>query len=316
MALYGRWWQLETWLRSLIYVELRARDGVRWGEAFPMAAERRSHEEQAETYMLSPDASIRLGYLDARRLFELLDENWELFADSLIDRQVWAGRVVELLRIRNRIGHCRRPHSDDLGRLEQTLRDLEPGSFRALTSFNRSWSAKPPASDPVAKAWIAGGHPDAVRLLKHADRNYGVRFALEFSRRPWANETLRRKRISGSPGYLWHASWFAADGYFRFRSFWENSYLNPHRDLIIYACANDPVSLHMSFPAVDDPKLVADAIGNCFDAFMLSHRYGPVPERLWNGWQQVNRGLDPRVQVATYWSTIDDTSTPVTLFDA
>ena len=26
-ALYGRWWELETWLRSLIYVELKARLG-------------------------------------------------------------------------------------------------------------------------------------------------------------------------------------------------------------------------------------------------------------------------------------------------
>lgn len=27
LALYARWWQLETWLRQLAYVELRARDG-------------------------------------------------------------------------------------------------------------------------------------------------------------------------------------------------------------------------------------------------------------------------------------------------
>lgn len=28
LALYVRWWQLETWLRTLAYVELRSRDGL------------------------------------------------------------------------------------------------------------------------------------------------------------------------------------------------------------------------------------------------------------------------------------------------
>jgi hypothetical protein len=31
-ALYARWWQLETWLRELAYVELRALLGTRWVE--------------------------------------------------------------------------------------------------------------------------------------------------------------------------------------------------------------------------------------------------------------------------------------------
>lgn len=29
-ASYSRWWQLETWLRSLVYVELRAERGAAW----------------------------------------------------------------------------------------------------------------------------------------------------------------------------------------------------------------------------------------------------------------------------------------------
>jgi len=30
LALYARWWQLETWLHDLAYVELRALRGIAW----------------------------------------------------------------------------------------------------------------------------------------------------------------------------------------------------------------------------------------------------------------------------------------------
>jgi hypothetical protein len=32
LAFYGRWWQLETWLREVVYVELRSKYGPRWTE--------------------------------------------------------------------------------------------------------------------------------------------------------------------------------------------------------------------------------------------------------------------------------------------
>src|SRR3712207_5206205 len=37
VALYARWWQLETWLRELIYVELRALYGSTWDNAVKVA---------------------------------------------------------------------------------------------------------------------------------------------------------------------------------------------------------------------------------------------------------------------------------------
>lgn len=30
LVLYGRWWQLETWLREVAYLELRSKYGVKW----------------------------------------------------------------------------------------------------------------------------------------------------------------------------------------------------------------------------------------------------------------------------------------------
>jgi hypothetical protein len=195
-ALYGRWWQLETWLRSLCYVELRTRYGSSWDSTLPSSVEVRDRRDQTHLHMTSPDAHHRLAYLDASILVKTIEDNWELFDQTLLPRQVWAGRTIELLNIRNRIGHCRRPHVDDLGRLEQILRDLEPGLLRAVCAFNDQDAPRAELVDEVAHAWIRGTHPDAKRLLEHADRQYLTRFRLAFSRRPWARQLSAEEPIT------------------------------------------------------------------------------------------------------------------------
>ena len=316
VALYGRWWQLETWLRSLAYVELRARHGLQWARELSSTAEDREAKDRRHPYMATPDAQARLAYLDVFRLFEVLESDWDIFTKALIEREVWSGRVIELQKIRNRIGHCRRPHADDLTRLEQTLRDLEPGAFGAVAAFNRTYVPDKRLRDPLVRAWVIEQHEDAARLVDHANRQYDTRFVLRYSKRPWS--TLRKKTdvISGVEGYIWHATWVLASSYLNLRDFWADSYLDNHRDLIMFVCSNDPVSVEVSFAALDDPSAVADAIGNCFDALILNSHRGEVPDRLWRRWAEVNVDLDPRVQVVTPWSVIDDTTTPVTIFGA
>jgi hypothetical protein len=47
VSLYARWWQLETWLRELVYVELRARDGIDWHDQLGVNPNRQAREEVA-----------------------------------------------------------------------------------------------------------------------------------------------------------------------------------------------------------------------------------------------------------------------------
>jgi hypothetical protein len=47
LALYARWWQLETWLRSLAYVELRAKFGMSWVNELALAATIRQERDQS-----------------------------------------------------------------------------------------------------------------------------------------------------------------------------------------------------------------------------------------------------------------------------
>jgi hypothetical protein len=66
---------------------------------------------------------------------------------------------------------------------------------------------------------------------------------------------------------------------------------------------------------METPEVVADVIGTCFDA-ALSHigRGNPTTDIL--QWQARYAEVDPRVQVATPWSSIDESMRGLTIFGA
>jgi Swt1-like HEPN len=317
-ALHARWWQLETWLRSLVYVELRSRFGSDWTSQISQKAVRYAQNEARLAYMPSPDAELVLAYLDVYDLFGLIDEHWELFEASLIDKDVWKGRVKELRQIRHRIAHCRRPHVDDLSRVEQCMRDLETGAFKAVTSFNKRAMPAEELDDPVVAAWGRGEHPDARRLIAHAERNYDVFFRLTYSRRPWADAYHSGTKISGRPGFLWHAVFDLHGDGFEVANLWNDYEMSRPRmrRSIVFLCADSPTSVDVSFAAVDDPQAVADLIGDSFDAVLRASRYGWREGSLEDGfdkWAERAANLDPRVQVSSAW-LIDESTTPITIF--
>ena len=315
-ALYGRWWQLETWLRSLVYVELRAAYGPEWASRLPKHSEKRRQGDEAFRYMATPDAQALLAYTDAAGLFEIIDANWPIFEDALLERAVWAGRTVELRNIRNRIGHCRRPHADDLSRIEQTLRDLEGGAFRAASSFNRQWRVPEQWNDPLVETWVKGHHKTAQRLIEHAERQYETSFDLYCSTRPWVTSTHPTPPLSGTRGYIWHARWHMRGRGLNLRRFWEDDALDAWRETILLICATTPRSIEISFPALEDPGAVAAAIGTAFDLILYHQMWGDSPLEDYKGWGEINADLDPRVRTYSAWSIVEDSIRPISIFGA
>lgn len=316
-AIYGRWWQLETWLRSLVYVELKAAFGPAWADHLPTHSAKRQEVEQTLQHMSTADAQARLAYADVGALFTVIEEQWPLFEPALFAKSIWMGRAEELRHIRNRIGHCRRPHADDLARVEQTLRDLEPGAFQALSAFNRHSRPDAGRDDPLVAAWVRGEHEDAVRLIEHADRQYETRFDLMCSRRPWSERVSGTVPISGARGYLWHAQWYCrGDRALDLRAFWDGGMVAAHPEAILFVCASDSSSLEVSFSALEDPNVVADSIGNCFDHFLMRSHRGRRPEDEYPIWAERYADLDPRLQVGGAWAIVDDSTTPISIFGA
>lgn len=307
LAGYARWWQLETWLRLLVFLELMAARGSTWTDLLSERAIGRWTRDGINSYMGSVDADNPLTYLDSSELFELIDRDdiWDLFEPGLLPRVRWRGVTDEMNALRHRLAHCRRPHPDDLGRQEQTLRDLEVGARRVLETFNqqsRLWSAE---EDDLTRGWIDHLHPDAIRLLSHAASNYSTEFELRSSRRPWDGKRS---------GRLWHAEWRTSDGYFNLRQFWENGELDEYRRFVVFVCQNFPTEVSISFSAADAPASLADAVGAIFD-MLLSSRGRHPDDRFWATWDRGLNNLDYRLQVKSAIS-LATADSPFSIFSA
>ncbi len=311
VATYSRWWQLETWLRELVYVELRALLGRDWQDALKVATKRQT-QDAAFTHMAGADNDNPLAYLDYSQVLDIIQRYWEVTGYSLIERSSWEGRQVELLRIRHRIGHMRRPHHDDLSRLEQTLRDLERGGFMALCSYNRRTVPNADRQDPVTLAWLRGEHPDA-RLLDHADQRYGISSTIQLSRRPWATWPAD---LAGAAGIYWHVDFYMRDRYVEPRAVWRDSRVVQVRPLLVHLAADDPMHIGFTFSAVDEPAHVVEAIGSALESVLANSRRGEQDHSDWRAWQRRVRDIDYRVLSGTGWNIVDDTTLPISNFSA
>lgn len=274
---YGRWWQVESYLREVAYTELRAANGLLWideVEAVDSRARNRVKNDQSNDYMASADADHLLAYLDTSILFELIDRRWdELFDSVLIPKIRWQGMVDTLETIRHRIAHCRRPHSDDLGRLEQALRDLEPGARRFYSAYTQTLRMELGSHDPVARAWVDREHESAKRLVEHCRANYGVRFSLTNSSRPWRSALHSTDEEGENPdrrGTLWHACWLLLDSQVNPLELW-NDLPRQLQELLVHLLF-DYGAVTATFSAIDPPDAVADGIGEIFDRIVTTSR--------------------------------------------
>ena len=306
LAFFGRWWQLETWLRELVYVELRAKYGLGWTQHLQGSAPGRAAGDEANAYMASADSGELLAYADVSDLFRLIEDQWDLFAPFLSPQRRWLGTSDELRELRNRNAHCRRPHPDDLNRIEQTLRNLEQGAKRFYTSYLDTHGLDA-LGDPLAQSWIAGEHPVAERLLEHASRNYDVRFRLSYSVRPWATAPDERS-VSGSEGVLWHAHWMIAGRDLNVGELWaEVARPGLPRESVVHLLVH-PGNVTATFAAVDDARQIADEIGYTFDDILTtSHEHVAVgsADEWWNGWLHGAELLPRRAQAASPLTLID-----------
>ncbi len=307
LSFYGRWWQLETWLREVVYVELRAKYGSGWTKHLGGRTPARAAKDDANAYMASADYGDALAYADVFDLFNVIDEHWSLFEPVLLPKRRWDGVMDELRQLRHRNAHCRRPHRDDLGRIEQVLRDLEAGARRFYVSYvDTKWPES--RRDPVVKAWIGRKHETAERLLDHAERQYDVRFRLSYSVRPWATVD-EGEQLSGSEGVVWHAVWVCGARYINVAELWDEiARPGLPRTSLLHLLVH-PSIITATFSAVDDPDIVADEIGHTFDDVVSTSSYnewaGGSSEAWERRWLDGAERLPRQVQINTPLAVLD-----------
>jgi hypothetical protein len=318
LALYARWWQLEAWLRELIYVELRALYGASWIDSLRVAFGRQA-QDAAYKHMSTADSENPLAYLDYSQLLQVVEKHWDQFEYALLESRSWTGRQEELKRVRHRIGHVRKPHRDDLGRIEQTLRDLERGAFIACAAYNRrSVPRVDKTNDAMTAGWISAEHPTAQRLIGHAESQYGVGLHVEVSRRPWASWPVD---FENAKGIFWHADFYMRDHAVDVRSLWNE--IRGIRPLVVHMLVSNPRHVQFTYSAVDDSAGTSDALGACFDALLYSLRHGSgargledLHAREFSEWRTRTDSIDYRIMSRSGWSIVSEATVPISMFGA
>lgn len=307
LRFFARWWHLESYMRDLTYTELRAHDGIGFATEFDPQALRRAERDRINDYVPSADAEDVLAYLDAGQLLDLIEDRWALFEETLLPLARWTPKMEELRSLRNRISHCRRPHSRDLPRLDMLLGDLERGAQRFFSSYNDT-SCEFSQKDPFARAWIGGRH-ERADLIEHARKSYWTRMHVRLSRRPWAAEPGGSK-VSDEAGYLWHVNWAMDSRRISPRALWESLESSPQtKEQVVHLLFENPYRVRATFASVDDPTASADAVGRLFEAVCEEAEWFESDDldvaMEWSTWREEGRDLPRKVQIETPLATFD-----------
>lgn len=206
LEIYPRLWQLETWLRRMVYVELRALLGDSWTSKIRGADEAKSADKKL-THMSTPETDP-LSYVPLEELCRIVEEDWNLFEHFLPQKLLWQAKIHEVAHVRHRVLHFRQCHQNDLQRVTQLLRDLDPGVMRFCTSYNTAIPLFPQSEDPVVDhfveldpfPWTLVGEKQIARLgTADPDALFGM--TIEVIRRPWY--TGSKKPAAGNQGLLY-----------------------------------------------------------------------------------------------------------------
>jgi len=205
LRIYARLWQFETWLRRMVYVELRALLGDDWSQSLRANA-KAFNSDKFLKHMPTPEMNA-LSYSPLSELTRLVQEHWACFEPYLPPQSLWQAKLEEIAQIRHRIAHFRVGHTDDYPRLLQFLRDIDKGFWTFCTSYNDAHPILPQSEDRVTTHFLALDplpwselEPNKWAQIGHVDKSPVIGMTVAVLIRPWAPAT---RQIDGTPGHLY-----------------------------------------------------------------------------------------------------------------
>lgn len=245
--LYARFWQLESWLRQMVYIELRSLKKD-W-ESFLL--HQRNKDQKAKdkrlTHMLTSHENP-LSYLTFGELWEIILQKdlWSCFSVYFPPKDILEVKLKEVSQIRHRVAHFRIPHRDDLSRIEQFLRDVDQGFWKFCTSYNNTFFTR----------------QDKLTFTELLSSKLSL--TIERSIRPWV-DTSKLKRILGNPnvsesGVIYNVVIVARDQrIMRYKEILQNTKdLHKHCIHIILDDLCD--HLRLTFPSILSLRIICNTI--------------------------------------------------------
>jgi hypothetical protein len=266
---YARLWQLETWLRRMVYVELCALKGDDWAAGIDrQRIEEVQKSDKRLTHMTTPEQDL-LSYMQFSQLRQLVRDNRTLFDPFLPPKNQWEAKTEEVEHIRHRIAHFRSINEDDLRRVEQFLRDVDHGFWHFCTSFNDVHPVLPQSDDPVVAHFLQydllpWGEVEKNKWARvgHIDPGETFGMTVEAICRPWAKWT---KPVAGNPGLVYDVTLYTHRSrhldYTRLLPLTRE--LHPH---MVYVCLDHfATDIRLTIPAVLGADRVIDVVERFLD---------------------------------------------------
>jgi len=254
LATYARLWQLETWLRQMVYVELRANFGNSWQQQVTSSATYQ-HGDSRLTHMPTPEQQP-ISYITFGALQKTITRHWSLFEKYLPPQNLWDAKLEEISQIRNRVAHFRLGHHDDLQRVLRFMKDVDKGFWTFCTSYNAASPVLPPSRDPVVKRFQSLDQFPYVKvdtrrwaMVGVADPDAIFSLSINVLRRPW--HTIQSVgRIAGQAGFIYDIVITAREK----RRFDYSRYLQDtkrvHGDLVHICLDSFNASIRVTIPAI------------------------------------------------------------------
>ncbi len=281
-VLYRMLWQLETWFRTMVYVELKAAR-IDWEE--PIKAKVRGWPPKSlmsdkTQHHMATSHQEGISYLTFGELWSIMSDggNWPLFEPYFPPVANTAARMDEVKTIRNRIAHFREPHRHDVDRLKLFMRDMESGIKKFCYRYCEGTDPQNPADDPVYETlkarWANIGY--GIELLTPVDWLYAPG---HLHCNPHMNATLHllthRNDVQGSmQGVAYkltfspnHTQHFDVGGFVA-------STQKHHKDIIHILLASDFDAPMVTIPAIHGVDATVELIAEFLSAALNSQRCG------------------------------------------
>ena len=263
LSTYARLWQFETWLRTMVYVELRARYGDDWESRLQEPTEK-PHDQDKKLSHMPTRESLPTSYMQLAGLLRTVEIEWILFEPYLPPKQIWEAKLLEVKQIRHRVAHFRLGHQHDGSRVEQLLRDVDQGFWRFCTSYNSDSPILPPTKDPVTKKFLhldpflwTEVEPRKWARCGSADPDLLVSVEVNVLCREWLKSPAMDEVADGT-GYLYDAKLAARNrqrfDYSRFLKATEHM----HSSLCHICLDNSARTLRLTIPAILGATIVID----------------------------------------------------------